>query len=287
MRFATWVLVALVTVVVGCGGGLDTTPKSVSLAYKSTGGRPVQYKSSTSITYNLEGRVQSALHDIIYSVTIDSIAPDGTIRRTIEFNDFVMGELSGGKLTLDPDASKYKGETLYLTLGPDGELVDWKGLDGIRGYTVSDENLKDDIVQTMVQFFQPMGKEEVTVGSTWQRKIEIPIRRRGGEMTQSITINYTVMGFGTKDGRPCVKIKSKVELTGEGEGEVSEGKKFWIDWVGDGEGDLWFDYTAGLPVESSGEATISSDYSYERAGKEDVASEFATIDVESKMKIMK
>ena len=287
MRFASWVLLAALIVVLGCGGGLDTTPKSVSLAYKATGEKSLEYKSSTSITHNVEGRVQSALHDIVYSVGIDSIAPDGTIKRTIEFSEFVMGELAGGKLTLDPNASEYKDELLYLTLGPDGELVDWKGLDGIRGYTVSDKNLKDDIVQTMVEFFQPMGKEEVTVGSTWQRNIEIPIRRPGGEMHQKVNINYTVEGFGDKGGRPCVKIKTKAELSGEGEGEVSEGKKFWIDWVGDGEGELWFDYVAGFPVESSGKATILSDYSYERAGKEDVASEFATIDVETKMKLMK
>jgi hypothetical protein len=49
---------------------------------------------------------------------------------------------------------------------------------------------------------------------------------------------------------------------------------------------LWFDYENGLAVESSGRATITSDFSYERAGKEDVKTEFATIDVESKMKLL-
>jgi hypothetical protein len=271
---------------VGCGGGLDTTPKSVSLAYKPMGGEYVQYKSSTSITNNVEGRVQSALHDIVYSVRIDSIAPDGTIDRRIKFDEFVMGELAGGTLALDPDASKFKGEDLYLKIGPDGELINWKGLDGVSGYTISDQSLRDDIVQMMVQFFQPMGQEEVTVGSTWHRKLEIPIKRRGGEIRQSITMDYTVEGFGTKGGRPCVKIKSKVDLAGEGEGEMSDGKKFWIDSAGGGKGEMWFDYVAGLPVESSGTATISADFSYERAGKEDIASEFATIDVETKMKLI-
>jgi hypothetical protein len=287
MRYVSWVLLAVLTVVVGCGGGLDTTPKSVSLAYKGMGGEYVQYKSSTSITYNVEGRVQSALHDIIYSVRIDSIAPDGTIDRRLKFDEFVMGELSGGKLELDPNASKYKGENLYLKLGPEGELLDWKGLNGIRGYTISDQSLKDDIIQMMVQFFQPLGQDEVTVGSTWKREIEIPVKRRGGEIIQRATITYTVEGFGNKGGRSCVKMKTKVHLSGEGSGEISGGKKFWVDAEGDGQGDLWFDYAEGLPVESSGSATITSDFSYERAGKEDVTSDFATIDVETKMKLVK
>ncbi|MFH1312975.1 MAG: hypothetical protein ABIJ00_07070 [Candidatus Eisenbacteria bacterium] len=287
VRFASWVLLAVLTVVVGCGGGLDTTPKSVSLAYKDMGGEYVQYKSSTSIIYNVEGRVQSALHDIIYSVKVDSIAPDGAIDRRLKFDEFVMGELAGGRLELDPNASKYKGENLYLKLGPEGQLLDWKGLDGIRGYTISDQSLKDDIVQMMVEFFQPLGKEEVTVGSTWQRFIEIPVKRRGGEITQKATISYTVEGFGTKGDRPCVKIKTKVQLSGEGSGEISDGKKFWVEAEGKGEGELWFDYVDGLPVESSGTATITSDFSYERSGKEDVTSEYATIDVESKMKLVK
>jgi hypothetical protein len=287
MRFLSWVLLALLTAALGCGGGLDTTAKSVSLAYKQMGGEYVQYKSSTSITNNVEGRIQSALHDIIYSVRIDSIAPDGTIDRRLKFDEFVMGELSGGKLALDPDASKFKGEDLYLKIGPDGELIDWKGLDGVRGYTISDQSLRDDIVTMMVQFFQPLRREEVTVGSTWQRVLEIPVKRRGGELRQKIIIDYTVEGFGNKGGRPCVKIKSKVELAGEGEGEMGDGKKYWIDMAGGGGGELWFDYTAGLHVESSGTATVTADLSYERAGKEDIASEFATIDIETKMKLIK
>jgi hypothetical protein len=287
MRFGSWVLLAVLTVVIGCGGGLDTTPRSVSLAYKQMGGEYVQYKSSTSITYNVEGKVQSALHDIVYSVKIDSIAPDGTIDRRLKFDEFVMGEMSGGKLALDPDASKYKGESLWLKLGPEGELLDWKGLDGIRGYTISDQSLKDDIVQMMVQFFQPLGRDEVNIGSTWQRSIEIPVKRRGGELTQRATIGYTVEGFGMKGGRSCVKMKTRVQLSGEGSGEISGGKKFWVDAEGEGEGELWFDYAEGLPIESSGSATITSDFSYERAGKEDVASEYATIDVETKMKLVK
>jgi hypothetical protein len=198
-----------------------------------------------------------------------------------------MGELAGSRLEYDPDAEKYKGESLWLKLGPEGELTDWRGLDGVRGFSISDQDLKDDIVQMMAQLFQPFGEEEVTIGSTWQRVLEIPIRRRGGEINQKITIDYTVDGFGTRAGRPCVKLKTKTQFEGEGEGKLGGDKSFWVDAVGDGEGQIWFDYADGVPVESSGKATITSDFSYERAGKEDVKTETATIDVEQKIRLSK
>ncbi len=278
----------IAVLLVGCGGGsgVEKGTQKVSLAYGDLGKQYVQYKASTSVTYNLAGVIRQALRDITFSVRVDSIHPDGTIERRIKFDDFVMGEIAGNKLEPDPNAEKYKGEWLYLKLGPDGELVDWKGLEGIHGYTVADQNLKDDIVQTMVQFFQPLYKEEVGVGSKWQAVIEIPIRRRGGEIKQKVTVDYLVEGFGKKAGRPCVKIATKAHVDGEGEGEMAGGKKFWISTTGDGNGEIWYDYVNGLPVESSGTATITSDFSYERAGKEDVKTQTATIDVEEKIKLI-
>jgi hypothetical protein len=289
MRFAIWLMLAALVVSLGCGGGgggLSTGPQTVSLAYKKAGGEYIQYKASTSITYNVGGTIRQSLHDITYSVRVDSIYEDGAIDRRLKFDEFVMGELSGSRLELDPDAEKYKGEALYLKIGPDGELVDWKGLDGIRGYTVSETNLKDDIVQMMTEFFQPLADEEVGVGSTFQRVVEIPVRRPGGDIDFSITIDYKVEGFGTRDGRACVKLKTESLIEAEGEGERGGGRKYWVSLTGDGGGEFWFDYENGLPVESSGKATITSDFSYERAGKEDVATQFATIDVETKTKIV-
>jgi hypothetical protein len=288
MRFAMWLTLASLIIALGCGGGggLSTGPQTVSLAYKDAGGEYVQYKASTSITYNVGGTIRQSLHDITYSVRVDSIYEDGTIDRRLKFDDFVMGELSGSRLELDPDAEKYRGEALYLKIGPDGELLDSQGLDGIRGYTVSEKNLKDDIIQMMAEFFQPLSDEDVGVGSTFQRVVEIPVRRPGGDIDFSITIDYKVEGFGKKDGRSCVKMKTESLIEAEGEGERGGGRKYWVALTGDGDGEFWFDYENGIAVESSGKATITSDFSYERAGKEDVATQFATIDVETKTKII-
>lgn len=287
MRFAVLIVLMAFAVSLGCGGGgLTKGPQSVSLAYKEAGHEYIQYKASTSITYNVGGTVRQSLHDITYSVRVDSISPDGTIDRRLKFDEFVMGELSGSRLELDPNAEKYKGESLYLKIGPDGELIKWQGLEGIRGYTVSDKNLKDDIVQMMTEFFQPLASEEVTVGSAFQRIVEIPVKRPGGEVDFKVTIDYEVEGFGQRRGRTCVKMKTRSVVEAEGEGERGGGKKYWVSLTGDGSGEFWFDYVNGVPVESSGKATITSDFSYERAGKEDVATQFATIDVESKTEIL-
>jgi hypothetical protein len=227
------------------------------------------------------------MSEITYSVRVDEINPEGQIKRTFKFNEFVMGELSGSRLELDPDAEQYVGENLYLTLGPDGELIDWKGLEGIRGYTNADKGIKDNIVQMATMLFQPLNEgEKVNVGTSWDNTVEIPQKIRGGEMVFEVTTDYSVVGFGEKKGRSCVKIKTRSNFDGEGDGERAGGKKFWVAITGDGSGELWFDHEAGIPVLSSGKVTLTSDVSYELAGAEDVKTEFVTIDIEEKVELL-
>ena len=288
MKSVVLVVIVGLSVILGCGGKatLEKTPEVVSLVYKDLGGEYVQYKASSSVTFNYAGTVRSWLSDITYSVRIDSIAADGTIDRRMKFDDFVMGEISGGRLNLDPDADKYKGEALWLKLGGDGELIDWKGLEGIRGYTPEDRDLKHVLVQQMATLFQPLGQGEVGQGSRWQGTVEIPLKIRGGEFTQTVTTDYEIVGFARRLGRDCAKIKITLTLEGEGSGTRGADRKFWVDSVGDGEGEVWFDYVNGLVVEYVAAVTATQDFSYERAGKEDVKTEFATIDSESKIKLV-
>jgi hypothetical protein len=286
MRLVSLVVLVGLVVWVGCGGGgMGAAPESVTLEYKKMGGEYVQYKASTSVTYNLGGTIRSWLSEMVYSVRIDTIMPDGTTERRMKFDDFMMGDISGSRLSLDPSADKYVGEDLWLKLGPDGELVDWKGLDGVRAYTVENRNLKHVLVQMMAQMFQPMQSGPVSVGSSWQTTVEIPITIRGGDFNQKVIADYQLDGFAKKAGRPCAKIKVSIRFEGEGEGTRGPDRKFWVTSEGEGKGDLWFDYVDGLVVEYNTTATATQDISYERAGKEDVATDFATIDSESKIKL--
>lgn len=282
-------IVAIMAFGFGCGGktAVEKTSEKVKLGYGKLSGKEVTYKLSSNMTYNFQKVERQALSEITCTVKVDSIHSDGAIDRTIKFEDFVMSEIGGsGKLESVPDLGKYKGEWLYLRLGPDGKLIDWKGLDGIRGHSVSDENLRDQLVLSMVSLFQPFTDEEVSIGSTWRREIEVPIGMRGGERKQKTTIDYEVEGFGNKDGRRCIKIKTKSRVEAEGEGEIG-GKKFWVNVTGSGSGTIWFDYAEGLIVEEYDKSILTVDFSRERAGKEDVTTETGTLDVESRTKLIK
>lgn len=287
-KFAVLVLTVLVFLF-GCGGKttVEISEEKVSLSYGTLGGKEVSYKMSSNTSYNFQGVERQTLSEITYSVKVDSIHPDGTIDRTIKFLDFVMSQIGGtGKLETASDLEKYRGEWLYLRLDPEGKLLDWKGLDGIRGHDVTGESSRDQLVLSMVELYQPLGGGEVGVGSTWRREIELPMDIRDGEKTQKVSLEYEVEGFGKKDGRRCAKIKTRIKIEAEGDGEIG-GKKFWVNVTGNGSGTIWFDYTDGLLVEEYSKAVLTIDVSRERAGKEDVTTDTGTLDVESKVHLIK
>jgi hypothetical protein len=235
----------------------------------------------------MQGSTTSWVSDITYSARIESLAADGMIIRRLTFDAFSIFEQSGGRLEPDNAAAGYKGQYLWLRLGPAGEVVEWKGLDGIRSYTAEDRDLKNVLVQQMATIFQPLPGDEVNVGSKWQRSVEIPVNIRGGEFKQKISTDYEVIGFGQRSGRNCVKIQTKALVEGEGSGVRGGDKQFWVDSKGIGKGNVWFDYENGLLVEYELKVTADQTLSYERAGKADVATESATIDSQTQIKLVK
>ncbi len=271
-----------------CGGKptMVGAPEVVTLSFDKMGGRYLHYKASSGVTVNMAGKVSSWVGEITFSARIDTVNPDGSIERRFKFDEFVLGEISsGGTLVPDPEAPGYKGESMWLKLGRDGSLVDWKGLEAVRGRTPDGTSLKDFIVTQVVSLFQPPPESEIRVGSKWQRTVEIPIHVKGGEFKSDVTTDYEVVGFGMKDGHRCVKLKTKMMIKGEGSGERGT-KKFWVSTYGEGEGEIWFDYENGYVVEYREKVTATQDHSYERAGKTDVKTETSTIDSEVTIKLI-
>jgi hypothetical protein len=271
----------------GCAGtpAVTTTGEPVSLHYSALGGRPFPYKMSYTVTVNVEGSTETWVSDIVYSAKVDTVTPDGSVIRRITFDDFSISTYSGSAPTPDPAAAGYKGQYMWLPIGPEGEIGDWKGLDGIRTYTADSRDLRDVLVQQMAMLFRPLPSEPVTIGATWQRKLEQPLMIMGGDFTQRTTVDYEVIGFGRRADRNCVKIRMTAAVAGEGKGLRGGGRNFWVKSAGDGKGEIWFDYENGLPVEYSLRTTVNRSLSYERAGKEDVATETSTVDTESKIKL--
>jgi len=289
MKYLVWLALAVLVVSAGCGGksALSTAPQAMTLAYKQVGDQYTQYKMSSSVTLNMQGTTVSSVSDITYSARIESLATDGMIVRRLVFDEFSIFEQSGGRLEPDAAAAGYKGQYLWLKLGPQGEIVEWKGLDGIGSYTAEDRSLKNVLVQQMASTFQPLPSSEVNVGSTWQRSINIPVIIRGGEFTQKISTDYEVLGFGLRSGRNCVKIQAKAALEGEGSGSRGPDRQFWLNSKGSGKGSIWFDYENGTLVEYEMKVTANQVLRYERAGKADVATEESTVDSQVHIKLAK
>jgi hypothetical protein len=137
----------------------------------------------------------------------------------------------------------------------------------------------------MTLLYQPLPKDPVTVGSTWQNNLEMPVTMRGSEFKQTVSANYEVTGFGQKSGRTCAKVHLTTTAKVEGSGMRGADRQFWVESSAAGKGELWFDYANGLPVEFTLRLTRDQVMRYERAGKEDVATEASTIDSEVKIKL--
>jgi hypothetical protein len=290
MKLAAVVLVSGLAFCLGCGGGGKTSvapTEPVKLEYKSLGGQPAHYQLTSSVTVNFEGSTESSISDIKYTAKVESIGPDGVIVRRITIDDISISEISGGRPTPDPAAAEYKGQYLWLKMGPAGEVLDWKGLDGISSYTAEGRDLKNVFVLQIASLFRPLPKEPITIGSTWQDVLMVPIQIRGGDFTQKATTEFEVTGFGQRAGRNCVKIRATGMYLGEGTGTRRGDRKFWVESEGAGKGEVWFDYENGLMVEFISSVTADQSMSYERAGKEDVATEAATVDSDVRIKLIK
>jgi hypothetical protein len=290
MKLVAVVLALGLLVCLGCSSKPpvgNVAGEAIKLEYKTLGGLPTSFKMAYSITTNVAGSTQSWMSDIAYTSKVDSIAPDGTIVRRVTFGDFSISELSGGAPTPDPEAAGYKGQYLWLKLGPAGEVVDWKGLDAIRNFTPEQRDLKSVLVMLMAFANPPLPVEAATVGTKWQTKVEMPIVMGGGDFKQTVTTDYEVVSFGTRAGASCARIRIASTYAGSGTGFRSADRKYWLDQEGSGKGEMWFDYNAGLAIEYSLDLTADQVMKFERAGKEDIATETSTVDSGIKIKIVR
>lgn len=278
-------LMLLTLVSLSCGGGgSSVVPGEVVLKYQSLDNEYVQYKANTNIDTNIGGQTRTWMSETKASVKIIDMKEDGTIVRSLKYDDFTMGEISGtGTLVPNPSADDYIGESVQITIDGEGKLVDWKGLDGVSGMTVEGNAFRDFIIQQLDEMYQPLPDHPLTVGSKWQRIVSTTIPVGGGDLLNRNQIDYELVGFGKKGGRECARIKTKHTVTGDASGRRRG--KFWITVVGDGSGEIWFDYANGLMVEYSKKVTLTREYSYERAGETDVASQVTTVDREFKVKL--
>jgi hypothetical protein len=277
-------ILAMFSLSCGGGGGSSVAPSEVTLKFQALDGLELHYKANTNIDTNIEGQTRTWMSETKARVKVVDTEADGSVVRSLTYDDFTMGEISGtGTLAPNPRAEDFVGENLQLTLNAEGKIVDWKGLDGISMMTDEGNSYRDFLVQQMAEVFQPFPDHAVSVGSKWQRTVETMIPVGGGDLSNRIQIDYELNGFGRKSGRECARIKMKYVVSGSATGRRAG--RFWITTTGDGTGEMWFDYNEGVLVEYDKKVTITRDYKYERAGEEDVATQTTSIAREFKMKL--
>jgi hypothetical protein len=279
-------LIVAMAFVLGCGGGaaVQRAAQPVTLAFGEAGNEYLPYKADFGINNNTEGSVRSWLSTIDFTVKVALINEEATERR-FEFNDFTVTRVSQGRPEPDPNAPEYAGATLWLKTGPDGGILDWKGLDGVGGRTTDQRRLKDYIVYQIVALFQPPADEPVNTGSTWRNEFEMELQSGAVRANYVTALDYTVEGFGLRNGRECAKINTVLTIKAEGTGSMG-GKETWFASDEAGTGTIWFDHVNGVIVEYAAKTTASQETRSERAGKEDITTSTATVDSEVKIRLV-
>ncbi len=287
MRFLGFVLIVAMAFILGCGGSsaVQQAAQPITLGFKDMGGDYVDYVADLGIDSNVEGSVMSWLGTIDLSAKVDLINAEG-IERRFRFDKFTITTIAAERPEPDPNAPEYAGATLWLKMDADGGLVDWKGLDGVGGRTVDGRNFKQYLVYQLLGMFQPPPEEPVNTGSTWQREFVMELRTGAVLAEFSTTIDYTVEGFGIRDGHECAKIDMKLRIDAQGEGSIG-GKDTAFESGADGTGEIWFDHVNGMIVEFSTKTTTTRQTEMERAGKEDITTMSTTLDSEVKVKLAK
>jgi len=284
MRFASFVLVAGLLFCLGCGGGaLQTTGEPVTLAFGDLGGVPAEYEVDLGVTTGEGSRNWISSFD--FSMSVEELTADGGVNRRFDFDNFAMTNYSGSTPAPDPNAAEYSGEFLTLKQDAEGNILDWRGLDGIKGSTPGGPRFKFLLVYMMFRMNQPPPSDPVTVGTTWQGIFETPVRMAGNEVTMKGNMDYEVAGFGVKAGRDCVKIKTGIQISGVGDRLVGEKNELSFEHEEEGTGEIWWDYTNGVIVEFMSDSSANQTYRRERAGKTDVTTDHSGVDSEIKIKL--
>jgi hypothetical protein len=285
MRFAGLALLAGLIFCFGCGGGggVQTTGEPVVLTYGDLGGMPAEYEADLSVTTGEGSRNWISSFD--FSMSVEELADDGGIKRRFDFDNFAVTNYSGSTPEPDPNAGEYSGEFLILEQNAEGSIIDWRGLDGIKGGTPGGPRFKFLLVYVMFRMHQPSPANQVTVGTTWQGSFETPVRMAGNEVAMKGTMDYEVVGYGTRAGRDCVKIKTGIQINGVGDRMVGDQNEVSFEHEEEGKGEIWWDYTNGVIVEFTSNSTANQTYRREIAGKTDVTTDHSGVDSEIKIKM--
>ena len=258
-RYVCVFVMAVALVLAGCAAkkaALWGDPQSgLILTYRMPENQPLNYQFSSGQTQNIEVMGQSVETEsnqaIRFAVRSKGIREDHhVLGLTIEA---MKVDVKGPQGPLSPDMTAVVGKSFEMTMSELGKEVDLSGAASIQ-YDLGPSG-KRNLASNFQAFFPDLPGRPVKIGDLWIAEDQITDKTEGVEIRIRLKNEHKLDGFETVAGLECVRIKTAVTGTLEGEGEE---QGMGLTFKGDIKGtDTWyFAYKEGRYVRTVSSASV-------------------------------
>jgi hypothetical protein len=172
----------------------------------------------------------------------EGVKPDGAMTVVSALDSMTMAMKSPMR-----DTTMVVGELLgkrtRLTLSAQGAVIAREVIDSIKAKGMMGSAV------SMREFFRfhRFSKDQVSVGSTWKSDAADSSEMMGGKMVSRTKMDYTVLAAAMCEGRSCLQIGFKGEITIDGKGSMM-GMDLFMEGKGKVSGTVMFDPAQGVVV---------------------------------------
>jgi hypothetical protein len=205
--------------------------------YQLNKGQSLNYESSTNIktTLEIKGKIQATQTKIYLRTNQLVVDADSLLRLSIVIDSTAIVNSVNGQPSPLPNPDVIKGKTWSLTIDRQGKVIAAQGLEDVKLYGESGGDLA--LQYQKILNFLP--ERSLKTGDRWQK-----LDTEEGDTT---VCHYTLVGFETKSGMRCAKIKVESAVTEKRTGEQMGGT-IRLDMKGTGKGQIYFAVKEGMLV---------------------------------------
>ncbi len=186
----------------------------------------------SDINQEMQGQTMNITSEgtVAYVVKLDEVLPDNNFRMNITVeNAIVTVETPQGTQNLGKDLAGLK---MGFVMQPNGVIIE---RDSVK---TSENPFMGQIVRGLEQVFPEMPTEKISEGYEWKEE-KNDTTAKG--LTTTRKIEYSVTGVKENNGRKCLEITFKGEVSIEGE-MTQGGMDLSIDGDGEVSGKMYYDY---------------------------------------------
>ena len=257
LAFSAAVLCALITA--GCAVKTGTVwgdPETgLILKYRMPESDTLKYQTSseTNQTIDVMGQIIDTSIMGSSSFSVQAIGLKEINHRLQVTLDSMSMEIVSTQGELSPDMSTVEGKTFEMILSPLGEELELIGADAIK-YDLGSEG-EQSVASGFQGFFPNFSQSPVKVGDTWTSQDVITETSETGEVRIVLNNTHTLDGFETINGWECVRIKSSIKGTMEGQGS-QQGTDLIYGGEIEGSDTLYFAYKEGIFIKGGMTGTV-------------------------------